>query len=430
LRDCPVIFNFKEVFICWKGDEMNAIILKLKNLHILLFITASIIFATSGCYENGSNKTSDKQIAAFQKDLLNIAFEAATAIPVKPHIKDRSNAQQAVVKACFKLDQPLLASSYIPKIENWRNGLCYANLGFYYAKSGFVEQSELYLELAAQIAQKDHGQEWRNNRINAAIAKTRKKLGQADLSGKINKDLSDSETDSMAAAKAKVDIETSFSEQIKALDSLIEVGDFAVKKYTLEVYAGLFNKYYDDQKIRHEIEEKIKNSWHKIPVFVRVDLLMNMVRFSLEHGDKKHALNLVDETQIMIENHRWPLNTQISFLARLAGLHFQAGDPELAVTQVNAAFALFKSNKVQIVNIYRAETLIPLAEAYNFMRKTDQSLEVYKLAAEESIENPNSRPWAKDLCAICCSMALNAVEPDEHLNKRITQICEELGQPW
>ena len=44
--------------------------------------------------------------------------------------------------------------------------------------------------------------------------------------------------------------------------------------------------------------------------------------------------------------------------------------------------------------------------------------------------NPNSRPRAEDLVAICCSMAKSAVEPDAALMGRIRQVKDALGAPW
>ena len=54
----------------------------------------------------------DRTLDVYQGELLDTAFEFATMIPVRPHIKDRSRTQAAVVEACLELDQPLRALRY------------------------------------------------------------------------------------------------------------------------------------------------------------------------------------------------------------------------------------------------------------------------------------------------------------------------------
>jgi len=82
------------------------------------------------------------------------------------------------------------------------------------------------------------------------------------------------------------------------------------------------------------------------------------------------------------------------------------------------------------VDIYRAETLCPLAEAYRTLGDAASALAVYKRAVEEATVNPNSRPRAEDLSAICCSLAKHEVEPDLELWARLTKVHDGLGEPW
>src|SRR5262245_54547858 len=59
-------------------------------------------------------------LATFQGELLDFAFDVATAIPIQPHIKDRSRAQEQVVAACLELNLRQRAQGYIERIDNWR----------------------------------------------------------------------------------------------------------------------------------------------------------------------------------------------------------------------------------------------------------------------------------------------------------------------
>jgi len=79
----------------------------------------------------------DAPLEAYQRELLEIAFEAASAIPSDPHIKSRSQAQAAVVTACLELNQPQRALGYIERIDDWRRGTAYADLARHCMRGGF-----------------------------------------------------------------------------------------------------------------------------------------------------------------------------------------------------------------------------------------------------------------------------------------------------
>jgi tetratricopeptide (TPR) repeat protein len=410
---------------------------------ILFAFGCDTIAEKNAAVENKNNETArilDKPLAAFQNELLEIAFKTATAIPVKPHIKDRSRAQEAVVDVCLKLDQPRKATGYVEKIDNWRRGSCYADLALYYAKSGDANEVSKYLNLANKIAEEDvndsknsqeNSQYWRRDHINVKIAQTHLLLGQTKLADDLETGLEEnSEKGKIAGTKAVISSESSFEEQVKALDGLIELGNFDITKNSLEAYTQLFNRFYADPNKCLLTEEKIKKSWDKMPIFIRVELLMKLAGFAIDNSDKKKTLELVNEAQAVMDSSQWPLESHIPMIANLTALRYKAGDVEKAKNDSDKALAMFNEQKNSIVNIYRAKAICPLAESYQLMGDAQKALTVYKIAIEEGVENPNSRPRAEDLSATCSSMALAAIEPDAQLWARIHQIYERLGNPW
>jgi len=399
--------------------------------YLLTLIGTLLVIVLCGCESKVEEDTvSDKTLSVFQIKLLDIAFKTASAIPINPHIKDRSKAQEDVIETCLELGQPKRALTYIEKIENWRRGLCYANLAFYCAKQNYNKEANKYLKIAEEISKDDHGQEWRNNQIKAIIAKTRTELGQIRQANKIKNDLANSETDKLAQAEAKISPEETFDEHIAVLDGLIETGDYSMITSALKAYTRLYNKFYQDEKQRLLAEDKIKTSWEKVPVFIRIGLLLDLAGFSLEYSDQNKALELVNQAQILMDDSQWRLEHKIGLVAKISELRHKADDVGRAKIDADAVLVLFNDQKSEIVDIYRAQTLQLLGQAYQYMGDTKTALAVYKLAIEESVINPNSRPRAKDLSAICCSMALHAVEPDSELWMRINRISEELGHPW
>ncbi|MBN2512043.1 MAG: hypothetical protein JXB18_03800 [Sedimentisphaerales bacterium] len=371
---------------------------------------------------------SGQHAADYQIRLLDLAFETASAIPMNPHIKDRSRAQQAVVMTCLKLEQPGRAARYCEGIDDWRRGLCYGELAFYHAKRGAVEEAKDYLAKAQQHG--DEAQEWRKDAIKTKMAEVLVLLGQNDKANQYEIGVVDSQKGKVAGIRAMQCDEQTLDAQMQALEMLSKEGNYDVLRNVEQAYAQLFNRFYSDTQRRDQIEQKIKSTWNTMPYFVRMELLMTLAGFALDHNDTSKALELVNEADQLLSGGQWRPEHRISMIAGLSALRFKASDQTKAQTDCQAALALYNDQRQAIVNIDRAEVLHRLAEAYQATGDTRTALRVYKQAVEEGVENPNSRPRAEDLSAACCSLAWSAVEPDAELWKRLSQIREGLSQPW
>ncbi|MFA5554878.1 MAG: hypothetical protein WCZ89_00115 [Phycisphaerae bacterium] len=405
--------------------------LKSKLFLAVIFIFYILIFGCSKKNVGSETKAiQDKPLFDFQSQLLEIAFETAGSIPVNPYIKDRSKAQELVVLTCLELDQPQRASLYIEKIEDWRKGVCYAELADYYVKHNFPKEAERYLELAQNVAEQDHRQTWRNNRITAKIARVKRNLGKSQQMENPAEDMAQEQINQTAEVNEVTKTGLSFEEQVKALEELIRTGNFEVAKNLLFVYAQLYDRYYGNLEKRSLIEENIKNSYVKVPVFIQVDLLVVLAESALRHSDKSQTIAFINEAQQLIESQQLTLEYRTPMMAKLIKLHFRADDIEKAWVDLQEELDLFNSQKYLLTDITRAKALRPIAELYQFMGDTQGSLSIYKQVIEEGVQNPNTRPRAEDLSATCCSMAFYAVEPDAQLWIRIKQIIGELGHPW
>ncbi|MCA9416753.1 MAG: hypothetical protein KC917_10795 [Candidatus Omnitrophica bacterium] len=371
---------------------------------------------------------SDAPLRDFQLRLLDIALEAASEIPIQPHIKDRSRSQEAVVLACLELDQPGRAIRYTDRIDNWRRGSCYADIAFHLARQGDVESAEHCLELAERLS--EVAEDWRKDRVHTKIAKTRAWLGEMEEARDLEEGVAESEFGKVALAEAMKGDQSSMEEQISALEPELESGNFDLVKNALSVCTKIYTRFYEDPMKRSAVEAKIKSTWSPMPIFIRIELLTGMVESALEHSDQETALRLVNETQVLVDEHQWPLEHGLPIKAKVVELRFRAGDETTARREADELLRQFEEHKEEIVNIYRAEALHPLARAYQAMGETGVALNVYKRAVEEGVENPNSRPRAEDLSATCCEMARWSIEPDQELWDRIEEIEQGLDAPW
>ncbi|HSV26861.1 MAG TPA: hypothetical protein VLH60_03115 [Sedimentisphaerales bacterium] len=403
-------------------------------MSIYLLFAAAICGVLCGCQKKAVPRCAaavqDEPLATYQNELLSIAFEVASAIPSVPHIKTRSAAQEAVVMAHLELDQPLKASLLTERIESWRQGMCYANIAFYFAQHGLSNEARNHIGLAEKVLKEDLGQEWRNNRISIRIRQARTLLdGPADASEE-QSPTGESETDKAEEAAAIVADANSFDQTVARLEAMIASGNFDVTRHALKAYARLFESFYDDESRRNLVESKIRESSGLLPVQVRADLYILMAEAALNHSDNTKCLALIKEIQLAVSEQEWPVEQYVPLMGRLIELRYRAGDVETARREADRCIKLFESRKDEMVNLYRAPTLRAIAQAYQVMGDSAKALSVYRQVVEEGLANPNSRPRAQELSATCISMALYGVEPDAELMGRIHQIRDGLGEPW
>jgi hypothetical protein len=413
------------------GRRRFSVLCSPSSVFCLTSVLCLLTSAQIGCAPQQKQPTApqDKPLAAFQTNLLQTAFDVATAIPVVPHIKDRSKAQSEAAAASFQLDQPQRALGYIRKIADWRRGTGYADYAFYCAQNGFTNDVQHYLNLAEQISS-IVDQDWRRDRILVKVASVASLLGDQETSARLTRDIEPSEAGKIEQTKADQCTDSSFEQQFEAVRLLIATENFDIVKNALTACVRLFDRFYADAERRSLMEKTIRESWNSLPLFIRIDLLAGMSDAALENADRTKALELLNDAKSVFDGARWNPDQGIPVMARLASLRFRCGEPDLAREEVAAAYSLYDREHSRIINIYKADALIPLAEAYQVITDVTGSVKVYKRAVEAAVENPNSRPRAEDLSAICVSMAANAVEPDEVLWRRIREIQANLGDPW
>ncbi len=371
----------------------------------------------------------DSTLPDYQRELLALAFETASAIPHQPHLKDRSRTQEMVIEACLELGQVRTAEAYARRIDNWRRGAALAGVAYHLARTGRTEGLDEYLA-EAQAAMDLADQDWRRDRIRVKIARVHDQLNRDEKADAFAAHLEDSEVGKRAAGQADSVDRQQFDRFVKKVDELVARGNFDVTRNSLAVYSGLYRRFYDDVQKRKLLHERMTEAMAKFPVILRLKMLLELAGHAVNHGDQAGALELVNQAQALLDEYTWPLEHRIDLGSRIAALRYQSGDVQRARTDADALWAEFQAEGQKIVNIWRAGALRPLAEAYQIMGEKEMALAVYRRALAEGVVNPNSRPRAEDLAATCVSMALNEFDPGEALWSEIRRIHEGLGNPW
>jgi tetratricopeptide (TPR) repeat protein len=376
----------------------------------------------------------DEPLEDYRAALLDLAFDAASAMPLKPHVKDRSSAQEAVVRAMLELGQRRHALECLARIENWRRGLAFAELAVDCVEHGHgAADVAPFLEAARTVAdggEEELGQSWRRDRILVTMARARVLLGQPEEAQALEVGLVESEAGKADVARAAV-LDAAFcDEQIEAVEHLPKGGSLDVTRNALETVLRLYDRHYDGGERRARLEAVLDAGVRQVPRMVGIDVLLRASDAVLAHGNAPRALELVDRALALEQEARWTPEDHIRLVSIVAAARWRAGDREEARRQADSALELFEAEREDILDMRRAGALRPLAEAYQAMGDTHAALAVYRKAVEEGALNPNARPRANDLYATCVSMAVRRVEPDHALEERLTAIRAGLQDPW
>ncbi|MEZ5990237.1 MAG: hypothetical protein R3F30_14180 [Planctomycetota bacterium] len=376
----------------------------------------------------------DRPLAAWRRDLLEIAFRGVSALPLDPHIKDRSEYQQDVVRACLELEQPVLARTWIEEVRDWRAGLLWADYASYCAERGDRDEAGRALALADRIStdpdRDPNPQKWRRDRVRAAIARTWLLLGERDRAHPWMEDLEKSELGAVSRLEADKLPDERYDAYLAMLDEVLATQDFERVQAALLACTRLHDRFFDDAARRQATEERVMTACAKLPFQIRLDLIEVLAETSVDHGDKARAKAMLDQVADLMGKVKFLPQDYVEVRAHLARLRQRARAREQARHDLEVAMAMYEQERARIFDILRADALRPVAEAWHALGDRAKALETYRRAVEEGVLNPNSRPRAEDLSKTCLSLAVNEVEPDAALRARLVEICEGLGHPW
>ncbi|MCY3000997.1 MAG: hypothetical protein NTV21_04260 [Planctomycetota bacterium] len=401
-------------------------------------LTTSILLAASllGLRPMDAGQTepvapSASAVAPWREELVERAWRAATAMPLVPHVKNRSRAQESVVDACLELGLAGKAEKLALEIVNWRSAAALSSVALHHARGGRAEEARRVAHATEALITKntaEAAQEWQDERVRARLAATYVWIGDKADAARLAPGIGESEAGAVQSAVAAKTSPEDADARFAAIDKAVTAGGFENVRNALQACAELHARCWDDVERRERAERTIREGWSLLPLRVRIDLLASLAKTRIEHGAE--ALALVTEIRTLIDGAQWLPEDRAPLRAQVATLRYQAGERQEARRELDAALAGYTKDRTEIVDIYRAGALRPVAEAYATMGDPDEARRVFARALEEGTLNPNSRPRADDLVATCLAMAKAGVEPDATLRVRLEQIAGAFGDPW
>jgi hypothetical protein len=385
--------------------------------------------------------SADRALAAWQRELLQLAFDAASAFPLEPHRKNRSAAQHRVVDACFELGQPELAVAWGRQLADWRRGCAYADFAWCRARAGDAAGARDYVALAEGVvrAERDdpNAQAWRGDLIRIKCARALAALGDEAAAAAATAGIEPASAHAVDGAWAAAVVDRvqrsdarAATVELAAIDAGYPSAPLGHRAVALATVVRLHERFHADTALRTACTDRVVQRWTELAPALRLSALERMARTALANGDRDGARALVAAMRGIVEQHRWRPQDGLPQQGRLVELTHALGDHERARADLEQALAAYHRERDAIASIDRAEALRPLAFAAFACGDAAQGQQLLALVLEEGVENPNSRPRCDDLVDTCLQLCTRGIEPSPAVRARIGEIRAGLADPW
>lgn len=378
----------------------------------------------------------DRPIAEDRLELLETAFAVVTAIPVDPHVKDRSTAQMKVLEAMLELDQPRRVGQLARRVDNWRRAQAFAKVALHAARDGApVEEVRALVELSDA----NHPEElarWRHDEIDVNLARALVRVGDLEGAARLESGFEKRRQGAVVQETAG-DLELDrLPRLLEAMDAVLEQADFDQVRNTVEILVALHRRFYDEVPIRVDLERRVDEAAvrGKLPHDFRIRANLDLVDNAIEEDDIANARLLVGRARGVLDSIQgrtpFPAEYLIPVLGEMARRRAEAGEVERARAEIEEAMRVLDENRRRIPEVFRARALGPVAAAAAATDDADLAGRVFRAVVEEGALNGNARPRAEDLARTLTTMALVGYQPDAELQARIDEIVDGLGDPW
>ncbi len=380
----------------------------------------------------------DARLAPEQSELLDLAFRAASAMPTLPHAKNRARAQEEVAQTALDLEAPARALDYVEQIDNWRRAAGLAECAVFAAEHGqnklareLIERARArMLATAESPSALEPVQDWMVDRTKAALARAYHRMGESEEARNLARGIGDADALTLREAWVETLADGDFDSEFRAIEAGATSREIDPVRFALHSAVGLHARFYADPKRREMLEAVVRDNWSVVPLAIRIDLLIQLADGARTNGDNGRSLILLAEAREHFDAARWLVQDRLPVLARFAVARHQSGAVEAAHSDGVAAHELALESIATVVDVFRAAALRPLAEAFAEMGDVERARQVYALAIEHGLVNPNSRPRAQDLVATACSLARHPAIAGVALMVKLREAFGGLGDPW
>lgn len=409
--------------------------MKNKNRIIVLILWTSLICCfMSGVSEGTERCETSISESGYHMEALQWGFMFASAIPVKPHVVDRSKSQYDALRAYLDCNMPDQAAEQAGCIADWHKCLCYADLSMYYVQKAEVEKIQHYLQQARDCCDELTGwqKSWQKDRVLLRIAEVQVMAGQLENAEKTEAELPADIVDMARIIRfSRLNAPEDYGKAVKQLQSMESSGSMEVKRDIAKAYIGILRQLGTKATKEHcdFLRTRVYDVSQQLPRLIEHEILRLLSRTAFSANQQETGRNVLEYAEKQVKKHNLKARYDVKSLAALAEIwHQEARHPKRCDSLLREAGDLL--NKSGLKGIYRVPALISLAKGYGIQKKHDTAWDYFRQSLEAVRFQKNARPRAMALTEICVAMGRCGCSVPEDIQKEFKQFYKELGRPW
>jgi tetratricopeptide (TPR) repeat protein len=393
--------------------------------HLLLFISTLIAILLACCA--GARAAAGTENKVVGQAALDWAFRFASAIDPDP--KDKARAQESVIRDLADAGELEGALRWAEQVEDWRQGVLFADLATAYAKAGRKDEAHKLVMRAEEVRGTIKG--WQNPRISAHVAQAQAHLGRMEESRRIAAELIAHDGQqylgrSVATIATALAANGQFEQAREELAKLADSRDIYETWWRTAAFVSLAREESLTEKQRLDFLIEARRSADGIDGWKRAEALASIAEELVRLEETKQARKTLREADELILPLSDKLSVKALLLTSLARPWAKAGDADHARELLARAEPLV----VNALNIDQPAVWAAIAGGYTVSGDGREAARVYGTALDAAGSLVNARPRALAVVTICRSMGRHGVTVDAATEARLQELFDGLRKPW
>jgi hypothetical protein len=365
---------------------------------------------------------------------LEWGFRFASAIPVTPHLVDRSKSQYQILRVYLDKDRPDQAIELVSRISDWHECLSYADLAVHFAHKNFNKKVSEYTKRARACGEGLVGWEtsWQKDRVLLRIAEAQAIAGHLEAVEKIETELpAESAGQARTLRLSRIVGPGDFQKKIDRLKSIEGSEHMEVRRDVARVYIAILTQLgpevTDEQSAT--IRTRVCELAETLPQLMEHEILCSLTRAAFVVGQVEMGRVMLEYTEKQLKKRELNARFDVKALTELAKIWIKsAGDPQRAESILDEAGDLLMKGRLQGSDQVRA--LISLAQAYGLHGNQDAAWDYFRQAIQIAGLQTNARPRAMNLTEICAAIGEWDIPWPDDIAEEMARLYETLDAPW
>ncbi|MBN1830783.1 MAG: hypothetical protein JW896_01590 [Deltaproteobacteria bacterium] len=407
-----------------------------KKIGISIMTVSVILICFAGtaflmARKSGIHQTSigTEKIAA-----LEWGFKFASAIPVTPHLVDRSHSQYLILEAYLDRDMPDQAAEHASRIADWRECLSYADLAVYFAQKKHDKKVSDYSKRARVCADRliDWETSWQRDRVLLRITEAQAIVGQSWAAEKTEAQLPvESAVQARTLRLSRMDSPDDYKKKIDRLKSIENSENMEVRRDVARAYIAILMQLgpaVTDKQIV-TLQTRVYKLAETLPQLMQHEILCSLSRTAFSVGQEGRGRDVLEYAEKQLKRRELKARFDVKTLVTLAEIWDEkAGDSQHAQSLLDEAKDLFMKGRLKGTDQVRA--LISLAQGYGIHGDHEAAWYFFRQAIQIAGLQVNARPRAMNLTEICAAIGQWSVPWPDDIEKEMIRLYEALGDPW